>query len=200
MQSNYKPKSRQSDLVIQEIKSEILVYDQRINKAFCLNKTLALVWSLCDGERSAAAIGQIMSEKLKQPVTEDLIRLALDQLMKENLLEYSEGPVVNFTGLSRREAIRRAGFASMIALPVITSLIAPKAANAQSLAACPPFNSGPGSTGDSCDCPTATPQGMTCGNGGGNGGNQVGLCQNTCTCTAGTVIRLQTNTVIGFCS
>jgi hypothetical protein len=126
------PTSRQSDIVVQELKGEILIYDLKINKAFCLNETSALVYELCDGNNSISDISKQLTKKLKQPVSEDLIWLAIDQLKQDNLLENSPEIETKFEGLSRREVIRKVGIASMIALPVISSLIAPTAAMAQS--------------------------------------------------------------------
>ncbi len=81
-----------------------------------------------------AALGEIsflLGKQLKSPVTEDFVWLALDGLKKENLIENEVEISMPFEGLSRREAIRKVGLASMIALPVISSLIAPTAAHAQ---------------------------------------------------------------------
>jgi hypothetical protein len=57
----------------------------------------------------------------------------LDELKKENLIEDNNSYVSPFSGMNRREVIRRIGFASVVALPVISSLIAPTAAMAQSV-------------------------------------------------------------------
>ena len=138
---NY-PQSRQSNIVVQEFETEILIYDLKINKAYCLNQTSALVYQLCDGTNSVTEISNLMSKKLKALVTEDLIWLALDELKKDNLLEQSDELEIKFGGLSRREVIRKVGFASMVMLPIISSIIAPTSAMAQSggialLQACP---------------------------------------------------------------
>jgi len=132
MKQSNNPVSRQKDLVVRELKGEVLIYDLKDNKAFCLNETSAIVWQLCDGNKSVAEIRQSMARKLKTPVTEDLVWLALDQLKQDNLLENSVQIETNPGGLSRREAIRRVGLASMIALPMISSLMAPTAAMANS--------------------------------------------------------------------
>jgi Coenzyme PQQ synthesis protein D (PqqD) len=129
-------RTRESDLVVQDLKSEILIYDLRIDKAFCLNFTAAIVWRLCDGKRSAAEMSQLISEKLESPVSEDFIWLALDQLKRENLLATPEVIKNKFAGLSRRELAKKIGLGSMIALPLITSVVAPTAINAQSGNAC----------------------------------------------------------------
>jgi hypothetical protein len=127
------PVARQTDLVVQELKGELLIYDLLVNKAYCLNETSALVYQLCDGSRSVREISGQLSRELKSPVPEDLIWVALEQLKKSNLLAAGEELEISFGGgLSRREAIRRVGLASVIALPVISSLVAPTAADAQS--------------------------------------------------------------------
>lgn len=126
------PISRQEELVVQELKGEILIYDLRTDKAFCLNETSGLVWQMCDGTRSAAEISRELSSQLNTKIGEDVVWLALDLLKKENLLSNADNVKPDFGGVTRREAIKKAGLASMIALPVIASLIAPTAAMAQS--------------------------------------------------------------------
>ncbi|MGI8545320.1 MAG: PqqD family protein [Aridibacter sp.] len=134
--SKSNPISRNKELVIQELKDEVLIYDLKEHKAFCLNETSALVWQACDGKKSVTEISQSIGGKLNKPVTEDLVYLALDQLKNDNLLANPKEIIPNFNGLSRREVIKKVGLASMIALPVISSLITPTAAMAGS-AACP---------------------------------------------------------------
>jgi hypothetical protein len=150
MASKNNPKARENDIVIQELKGEVILYDLIIDRAFCLNEISALVWNLCDGSSSVSDITEKLSKQLKQPVTDDLVWLALDQFKTDNLLSDNQEIEIKFDGLSRREVIRKIGFTSMIALPLISSLVAPTAAMAQS-AACltsgqtctPPFT-GPG--------------------------------------------------------
>lgn len=135
MKQKVAPLSRKKDIVVQDLNGEILIYDLKSNKALCLNETSALVWQACDGNKSVNEISESIGKKLNQPANEDLIWLALDQLKKENLIENSDELASHFSGMSRREAIKKVGLATMIALPIVTGLVAPKAAMAQSLAA-----------------------------------------------------------------
>lgn len=128
---NY-PKSRHSNLVVQDFEKEVLIYDLQINKAYCLNETSALVWQLCDGKHTVSDINGKLSGKLKTDVSEEFVWIALDGLKKENLLENSQSFEIKFKGLTRREIIKKVGLTSMIALPFISSVIAPSAAMAQS--------------------------------------------------------------------
>jgi hypothetical protein len=129
---NNLPKSRESEVVVQEIEKEILIYDLKVNKAYCLNKTSSLVYQFCNGKNTVAEISNLISKKLNQPVTEDLVWLALDGFKQDNLLENNEQVEIDFNNLSRRQVIRNIGLGSMVMLPLISSLIAPIAAQAQS--------------------------------------------------------------------
>jgi hypothetical protein len=127
-----KPLSRKEGIVVQELNGEVLIYNLNDNKAFCLNETSALVWQLCDGNKSVSEISQAVGTKLNAPVSEDLVWLALDQLKNEKLIANSEEIVPDFNGTSRREVIKKIGLTSVVALPFVSSLIAPTAAQAAS--------------------------------------------------------------------
>ena len=131
MSINYKPKSKKNNIVVQNLDTETLVYDLNINKAFCLNETSAMVWQLCDGTKSISEIADLMSKNLKMLVSEDFVWLAISNLQKEKFIEIESNQPF-FDGKSRREVIKKIGFASMIALPVVASVIAPSAIDAQS--------------------------------------------------------------------
>jgi hypothetical protein len=125
------PKGRSKELVMQELEKELLIYDLTNNKAFCLNETSAIVFQLCNGNNSVSEIADLMSKKLKTLVSEDFVWLAIEELKKDNLLENKDQLNNHFNGLSRREIVKRVGLATMIALPIITSVAAPSAAMAQ---------------------------------------------------------------------
>jgi hypothetical protein len=169
---NTNPISRRSNVVVQDLENEVLIYDSNLDRAFCLNRTAALVYQLCDGTRTIAEVSRRMSDRLRNPVSEDFVYLALDELRKNDLLENGTDYVSPFAGMARRQAVRRIGLASMIALPMISSLISPIAANAGSLAAagqpCAPAGSqGNCASGTSCRTPPAGGQAIciptTCG-------------------------------------
>lgn len=133
LKNNIKPVSRKSNIVVQNFDNEVLIYDLTENKAFSLNETSALVWHLCDGSKTVFDIAKNLSGKFDSPITEDFVRFALDELKKNNLLENAAEVSTDFGGLSRREVIRKVGFATLAALPAVLSLVAPAAVHAQSL-------------------------------------------------------------------
>ncbi len=126
MNNPQKPVARQQGLVIQELPDEILVFDLETNKAHCLNQTAAFVWKSCDGEKSVTDIVRLLGVESGNPVPEDLVWLAIDQLNENNLLTGQAKP--DFKNQTRREIIKKVGLAAVIALPLVSSLVAPTAA------------------------------------------------------------------------
>lgn len=145
------PIARQNGLVVQEMPDEVLVYDLDTNKAHCLNGSAALVWKSCDGNNSVADIVKQFESNGNGKVTEDFVWLAIDQLNDNNLLEGKVAP--RFAGQSRRQVLKTIGLASMVALPVIASLVAPQSALGSVSCAC--------TTSNECLTMTACPS-MTC--------------------------------------
>lgn len=130
MNNIIKPLARREGLIVQELPDEVLVYDASNDKAHCLNQTAALVWKHCDGKTGIADIVKIVGKELNAPVKDEFVWLALDQLEKEALLEQETNFSLKTLGVSRREAIKRIGLASVIALPIVTSLLNPMSAQA----------------------------------------------------------------------
>ena len=124
------PEARKEGLIAQRLSDEVLIYDQHRHKAHCLNQTAALVWERCDGKTTVAKLAEQMSKRTGKQVGEDIVRLAIAQLAKSHLLEESASKRGARDAVSRREMMKRAGLAAAIALPVVTSIVAPKATQA----------------------------------------------------------------------
>ena len=120
------PLARNEGIVVQDMDEEILAYDMVTHKAYCLNQTASLVYRECGAKSSFEGL------KRKHNFTDEIIFLAIDELKRAKLVEENGSYVSPFAGMSRREVMTRVGFASMIALPVISSLVAPMAVHAQS--------------------------------------------------------------------
>jgi hypothetical protein len=125
------PQARRSGLIIQEVDGEILIYDQKTDKAHCLNPTAAKVWNYCDGETPLADACSALSHDLETPVDEKLVWYAVDQFSKDNLLEKEiELPAFIIPGMNRRQMVRTLGLAAVVAVPLVTSIVAPTPAQA----------------------------------------------------------------------
>ena len=126
-----KPRARRDGLVIQELPDEVLIYDRDRDKAHCLNETAALVWKYCDGKTTVPKMAQRLERALNTAdVDEKVVWYALDQLSKDHLLEDNMLPPAVFVGMSRREMVRALGVAAVVAVPLVTSIVAPTPAQA----------------------------------------------------------------------
>ncbi|MBX7172055.1 MAG: PqqD family protein [Pyrinomonadaceae bacterium] len=132
-----KPEARQENIVVQETKDETLIYDLGTNKAFLLNETSAFVWSQCNGQKDIKQIAAALARKNQQPINEGIVWLAIDELERNCLMTKNINSANPFRQLSRRELVKRVGLTTMIALPVISSLVAPIPANAASVVCVP---------------------------------------------------------------
>jgi hypothetical protein len=124
------PRMREHGLVIDDLPDEVLVYDLDRHEAHCLNRSAALVWRSCDGRSAPADIARRLTVELDALFSEDLVLLALNQLEKQNLLEQPATPAAQFVALSRRQMVRRLGLAAAVAVPLVTSIVAPTAVEA----------------------------------------------------------------------
>jgi hypothetical protein len=152
MQNTQKPVARKDGLVIQEMPDEVLVYDLNTNKAHCLNETSAFVWRSCTGNNSVSDIVQQFETSAGKRVDEDLVWLAIDQLQSNGLLQAEIAS--KFAGQSRREVLKKIGLASMVALPVVASLVAPQSVLASGSCAC--------TTPPNCTTQTSCPSTSNC--------------------------------------
>jgi Coenzyme PQQ synthesis protein D (PqqD) len=124
------PRARKDDLVVKGLNDEVLVYDLKRDKAHSLNASAAFIWKKCNGRRTVAEVAQALSKEFNVPADEQTVWLALDQLSKFNLLEAKVSRPAGMPQISRRQMMR-IGAAAAFALPVIVSIVAPTAANAQ---------------------------------------------------------------------
>lgn len=160
------PTARSEGIIRKEVDGELLVYDLKRNKAHCLNQSAAAIWKLCDGRSSTKEIAASLAKEVGATVDERVVWLALADLRRTNLLEEpslankgntrknspakrtksGKWPQVSL-GMSRREAVKRIGLGTAIALPVVISITAPTPAQAGS---CLPGNSNCNLATDCC--------------------------------------------------
>ena len=126
------PQARTEGLVIRALPEEVLVYDLDRDKAHCLNQTAALVWKHCDGQTSIAELVRILEQELHTAIPAEVVWLALQQLGKAHLLTERVEGLGGDARLSRREVMRRLGWAVAVAVPLVTSIVAPTASEAAS--------------------------------------------------------------------
>jgi len=154
MDPNFTPIARNEELVVQEMPGEVLVYDIRTNQAHCLNTTAAFIWKNCTGKNSLRDIERLLMAEHGAGIDADLVKVGVEDLAKCDLL--NAAPPVS--GLDRREVIKRIGLASVIAIPVIASLAAPRGALASVSCTC--------QTAANCVGQTSCPSQVNCNSNG----------------------------------
>jgi hypothetical protein len=130
----YKPKTRSTHLLLEELPDELVIYDVERNQAHCLNGTAMRVWALCDGERTVSEIAGALNMDLDTEATETLVWCALDQFTENHLLDSVENQPANRDrqeSVARRQVLLRLGLVVGL-LPLVESIVSPEAALAQS--------------------------------------------------------------------
>jgi hypothetical protein len=112
-----------------------VVYDRERHRVHRLNRAAALVWRHCDGKTTVAELAALLQRELGQPANEEVVWLTLDRLEKAHLLQRKVAQPSGAASPSRRQMLRRLARTAAVALvvPVVTTIIAPTPARAQSL-------------------------------------------------------------------
>ena len=156
------PQMRMNDLVVQELDQEVLIYDLKINKAYCLNSVSAEIWKKCDGLTTVREIAEMIGKQMNIKLDDDFVWLAIADLEKNKLLIGEVKRPSEFENLSRRKVLFKYALPTLV-LPLISSIVAPTSVNAQSATACPAIP--PGCTGGiPGGIPTGCPCTLNCSN------------------------------------
>lgn len=130
------PLARKQDLIVKEVQDEVMVYDSKRNKAFCLNQTSAAVWKHCDGSTTVSQMTEVL-RGIDSSIGDGVVWFALQQLEADGLLAQSTPAPAEVAGLTRKEVIRKFGIAAALA-PLVAVLAAPTPAKAFSARMPPP--------------------------------------------------------------
>ena len=102
-----KPHAREDNLIIQDMRDELLVYDVERDHAHSLNRVTALVWRSSNGENTVAEIASLLRDQLDEETDEALVWTALSCLQEAHLLRETITPSAEVRQLSRRELMRK---------------------------------------------------------------------------------------------
>ena len=123
------PRTRQSDLHIEQVGDELVICDQRTQTAHCLNPGAAFVWEHCNGRRISAQIAE-EARRASIGLDEAAIDAAIALLRGKDLLEASPATTQHEPVRLSRRVLTKAAVAALI--PAIVSIAAPSAVLAQS--------------------------------------------------------------------
>jgi len=133
-----KPEARRKDLLLQDFGDELVIYDQERHRAHYLNRTAALVWLSCDGQKGITELTRLLENELDTAINDVVTWQALNQLQKAQLLREPITPSAPVDGISRRQVLRKLSRTAALAfvLPVVTTIIAPTPIRADDDFAC----------------------------------------------------------------
>jgi hypothetical protein len=129
MQQSSYPLARTENLVMREVGETLLVFDVSTSECASLEGDATTIWNLCDGTRSVEQL--VQDAALDGPHARAAVDITLEQLRAVGLLVEGSIGGDGLRGLSRRAMMKRLGVAGA-AIPVVTSLLVPSAAAAQS--------------------------------------------------------------------
>jgi hypothetical protein len=125
------PRARTDNLTVRKLPDETLIYDRVRHKGHCLNTTSALVWSLCDGQKSQEDIARLIGTEMGLVHSAEVVGLALEQLGRRGLLVAAPALMARADRLSRREALKQLAISAAV-LPLIMTIATKAAAQALS--------------------------------------------------------------------
>ncbi len=135
--SNWRPKAiKKEDLLLDVVGDEVLLYNLEGRRVHCLNEPAFRIWKLCNGRRTVKEMATELETNLNPEARELVVRNVINEFSHLGLVEASSGLK---TVISRRDMARRIGIGAVaaVALPLITSVVAPTPARA---ATCFGFN------------------------------------------------------------
>lgn len=141
------PLARRDGLTIETVGDEVLILDSTSNTVHLLNRPAAFVWQQADGTRTPDEIAQAMTRAFGASADPQIVWYALERLDKKHLLETRLPAPLSAQGITRRQFLKRAA-AGAVLLAVVTSIVTPTTAEAQS--ACSPADGSCNSDGDCC--------------------------------------------------
>ena len=114
------------------IDDEMCVYEWTRREVHALNPTAARVWQMCDGRTTVSEMADVLRAELGVAQADELVWLALGEFREKKLIEVDLTMPIDQPTVSRRALIVKLGLTAAM-LPVVTSIVAPGALQAQSL-------------------------------------------------------------------
>jgi hypothetical protein len=129
------PLARRTELTVEPLSEETIIYDHKRHRVHCLNRTLTFVWQQCDGKTTIPEMAGRLPGAVGLPADQDIVRLAIRQLSDIHLLTGDTPVSVSNAIPSRRQLVRKLavlGVSAPVLLPSVSSIVAPTAAMAAS--------------------------------------------------------------------
>jgi hypothetical protein len=106
-----KPSARKTNIFVENLPEEVVLYDKSNSQVHCLNKAASAIWESCDGSRTVDELARIVAAKSGTPPDRQVVLQALAELDKADLLEGGRGKIAEAAFTSRREAVGKIALA-----------------------------------------------------------------------------------------
>ena len=150
LQSKYdvRPIASTDGMIVEELDTELLIYDTARDKAHCLNPAAATVWKHCDGHKTVEELQALIAPEAGAADSRDTIVGCLRDFQRRHLVTGTTGWLDSERQVSRRDLLKRVSVtaAVVVLVPLVTTIAAPTPAAA---ASCLPGGT-PCSTGSQC--------------------------------------------------
>jgi hypothetical protein len=121
------PKAK-TNILVEELAEETLVYDLDSHRAHSLNPTAAFLLHTADGTRSEEELARRATAHFGEPASLEVARLGLDRLRGAGLMEWGGSDPAQ-EGMTRRQAVRKVATVGIL-LPAVMTIVTPTPAQA----------------------------------------------------------------------
>lgn len=121
------PKAK-SNLLVDVVLDETLVYDLDRHRAHCLNALAGFVLSAADGAKSPGDLAALAETEFGPEATPEAVRVGLERLHRAGLIEWASAPA-DEDRLTRRETLKKIAVVGLL-LPTVMTLTSPYPAQA----------------------------------------------------------------------
>ena len=84
------PMAQVTDMLVEDLDGEFVIYDQARDLAHTLNRTASIVWQTCDGTRTVSEVAAVLQSEGIAVADDDLVRLSIDHLAAAGLMDAAE--------------------------------------------------------------------------------------------------------------
>ena len=120
-----------TNILVEELADETLVYDLHSHRAHTLNPTAAYLFQLADGTRTERELAELASDHFGEVATVDVVRIGLERLKRAGLVKW-DGRAPTAEGMTRRQALAKLATVGIL-IPAVMTIVSPTPAQAVSM-------------------------------------------------------------------
>jgi D-alanyl-D-alanine dipeptidase len=105
-----KPENLSRDqLIVENLGNDLMIYDQKRNRAFCLHQNVTFIWQRCDRKTTVGELAAKLLHSAGATIDEKVVQFALQTLSQDGLPEPSTFEPVSPHGMTRLQVMQKIG-------------------------------------------------------------------------------------------